>query len=355
MDRAGQETLIMNLYRHIDRNKFQFDFLCTTNKIGDYDDEIKKLRGIIYYLPQSKITIPHLHNLGIISNYRNFFKKHPEYRIVHFHNYHAFSVLIQVLGAKLGGVKSIIVHSHNTSAPNSKVHKIVKPILKLFNIYRLACSKPAGKWMYGNSKFKVLNNGINTSSYLFNDNNRLKIRKELGIDSDTKLICHIGRFNYQKNHKYILDIFSELLCEDSNFQLILIGKGELELEIEQYAETLGIKDKILFAGIREDIPDILSGSDVFLFPSIFEGLGIVMIEAQANGIPIVCSSVIPEEAILCNNIKSLSLLDSLSSWVQAIRSQAYEKHDTNNQVMIYNAGYDILDSTSLLSHIYNNV
>lgn len=356
MDRAGQETLIMNLYRNIDRSRFQFDFLCTVEKKGEYDDEIRSLGGKIHYLPESSIKIPHLHNIGTILNYKSFFNCHPEYQTVHFHNYHAYSVLIQVIGSKLGKVKNIIVHSHNNNAPNPRIHNIAKPLLKPFKITRLACSVSAGKWMYGDSSFEVLKNGIESEKYIYSSEQRSDIRKELKITENEKLICHIGRFNYQKNHKFLLNVFKELLSIDDNYKLLLIGKGELENEIKDLSKSLGLSEKVIFAGSRSDIPKILSASDVLFFPSIFEGLGIVMIEAQANSLPIVCSDVIPSEAILCNDVKRLSLKNnSLKDWANAVINEANSDRKLNGLALVRHSGFDILNSAKKIMSIYLNV
>ena len=355
MNRAGQETLIMNLYRNINRNEFQFDFLCTLSGKGDYDDEIETLGGKIYYLPKSSIPIPHLYNLGTIWNYKAFFKSHSEYAIVHFHNYHAYSVLIQILGAKLGGVERIFVHSHNTYAPNPHIHKFVKPLLKLFTCNRLACSVPGGYWMFGNSDFVVINNGIDITQFQFDLNDRERIRKEFNVCDSEKLICHIGLFNYQKNHDFILKIFSGLQQYETNYRLLLVGTGELEEHIIQLTKTLGLSDKVIFAGIRSDVSKLLSACDVFFFPSLFEGLGIVLIEAQANGLPIVCSDAIPQEAIVCENVIKLNFAVSENIWQKALIAQTKQEHNVNNYMFVKEANFDISSSAKQLEMLYRNV
>ena len=352
MDRAGQETFIMNLYRHIDKTQIQFDFLCTSPQKGDFDEEIRSLGGKIYCLPENIIKIPHLHNLGIILCYKNFFTQHPEYQIIHFHNYHAFSVLVQLIGAKLGKVQHIIVHSHNTFAPNPNIHKIIKPLLNIFNIKRFACSAPAGKWMFGNTDYQILNNGIEIENYIFNKDDRKKFREEIGVDESVKLICHIGRFNYQKNHKFLIDIYKDICSFDKDIRLLLIGRGELEEEIRKYAHALGILDQIIFCGIRADIPAILSGCDLFILPSLFEGLGIVLIEAQTNGIPVICSDTIPSEAILCNNVEQLSLNDDKSLWIKTITKQINIERKIDNYQLVEKGGYSINDTANQLTNIY---
>lgn len=352
MDRAGQETLIMNLYRNINRDKIQFDFLCTNNKKGDYDSEIASLGGNIYYLNYNKLKNPILKHLNWIINYKKFFMTHPTYQIVHFHNYHAFDVLLQVLGAKLGKVKSVIVHSHNTNARHPILHKISRRILKIFNIKRLACSTDAGRWMYGRTKFQVIKNGIQVKDFIFNTVDREKIRESLNIKKDEILIIHIGRFNYQKNHIFILKIFNELIKKNSKFKLLLVGKGELEPDIRNLVNIYNINENVLFIGTRNDIPQLLSASDCFFFPSLFEGLGVVAIEAQTNGIPVVFSDSIPKEAIICENIRRLSLNAPIEDWINALKDQSTKGHLENNYLKINQNGYNIKESASQLSNLY---
>ena len=260
------------------------------------------------------------------------------------------------MGAKFGKVNDIIVHSHNNNAPNPKFHNIIRPILKYFKLTRLACSLSAGKWMFGNSSFKVIKNGIESDKYIFNSAHRLDKRNEFKISEKDKLICHIGRFNYQKNHKFILSVFKEVLSIDDNYKLLLIGKGELENEIRELSSSLGLCDKVIFAGTRDDIPKILSASDVFFFPSLFEGLGIVMIEAQANNLPIVCSDVIPNEAILSNDVSQLSLTEnSVTDWANALIKQANTKRNSNGLLLVRQSGFDIFNSIKEITSLYKNV
>lgn len=355
MDRAGQETLIMNLYRNVDREEIQFDFLCYSNKKGDFDDEIRELGGHIHYLPAPKIKIPHLHNLGTIINLREFFKTHKEYQIVHFHNYHAFSVLIQLIGAKWGDVKNIIVHSHNTNAPNPLIHKLSRPILNLFKFHKFACSNDAGLWMFGHgSKYTVIKNGIDVNAFIFNKDDRVRIREELGL-LEKNIILHIGRFNYQKNHKFIIEVFEKILTEQPNTHLLLVGQGELRREIETLVESKRLNHNVTFLGMRSDVPALLSASDLFLFPSLFEGLGIALIEAQASGIRILTTSNLPQETVYCNNAIQLPTNNNTEIWANKALEllQKYERKNMLEKVVA--AGYDIKEVSNNLSEFYTSL
>lgn len=355
MDRAGQETLIMNLYRDVNKNQIQFDFLCTDPKKGDFDDEINSLGGRIFHLTRTNMKIPHLRTLEYVYKYKDFFSNHPEYQIVHFHNYHAYSALIQIIGAKLGNVRDIIVHSHNTSAPHSKIHKIFRPVLNLYNIQRFACSNEAGKWMYGNKKFTVIKNGIDFSQFKYNEKDRKRVREQLMIDEFENVVCHIGRFNYQKNHKRLITIFKEILILQPKSTLLLVGQGELRNEIMSEINRLELSNKIRFLGSRNDIPAILSASDVFLFPSLFEGLSVVLIEAQANGIPIVCSDINTDEGLFTNNICKLPLKLDDKFWASKVLEYSKLGHSINNEGLDNTSGFNIKSSTKNLTTLYLNL
>lgn len=359
MDRAGQETFIMNVYRHIDRQKIQFDFLCSDSTAGDYDNEIRSLGGQILYLHQSKINIPYVTYLGVIRSYMRFFREHPEYKIAHFHNYHAFGVLLQVLGAKLGRVKHIFVHSHNTNAPHPTLHKISKQLLKLFDIKRVACSEPAGQWMFGSkcNDFIVLKNAIEPSLFVFNAKDRERIKDELCLQ-DKKIILHIGRFNYQKNHMFLLRLYEQIHKKCPNTRLLLVGRGELEEQVRKWVHDKNLDDAVSFLGIREDIPALLSASDLFVFPSLFEGLSVVLVEAQANGIDILATPNLAKETIYAKNVYQIPL-NSIDSWKNKSVELLSREHIRSDMTsLVKDAGFDInllaIDLTQIyLDTIYN--
>lgn len=342
MDRAGQETLIMNLYRNINRDKIQFDFLCTLAKKGDFDDEIFSLGGRIYHLPANKyLKFKHFSNLETIFRLAQFLKMHTEFKTVHFHNYHAFSTLVEILGAKIAKIPNIIVHSHNTSAPNGKIHKLVRPVLNLFKFKRLACSYDAGIWMYGHKKtFEVLKNGIHVEDFIFSQEIRNKLRKELGLE-DKKIILHIGRFNYQKNHRFLIDVFSIIHKIEPSSHLLLVGRGELENKIKELVNRYDLSDSISFLGIRDDIPALFNAADLFLFPSIFEGLSVVLVEAQANGINILTTTNLAKETIYADNVFQLDTKINKQIWAEkAIEILNKEEHIPNIK-QATNSGFDI--------------
>lgn len=351
MDRAGQETLIMNLYRNIDRTKIQFDFLCTNPDKGDYDDEIVSLGGIIHILPTQKKAIKYFDYIRSVFSTANYLRQ-LNYNTIHLHNYHAFSSLIWVSAAKLAGIENIILHCHNTCAPRPSLHKICRPLLNLFSFNRFACSRDASRWMYGNKESKIILNGIEPKKFEFNLEQRNILRRELGLKDSTTAILHIGRFNYQKNHIYLLDIFKAFHNFHPDSKLLLIGKGELETDIKGHISSLDLNDGVELLGIRNDIPSILNACDLFLFPSLFEGLSVVLVEAQASGIPILTTKNLAAETIFSNNVKQLELSQGIGDWANAIESTIKLGRNISTFKTIGDSGFDIKMVTEDLQNFY---
>lgn len=355
MNRAGLETFIMNLFREIDRTRILFDFLVSLDQKGDFDDEIYKLGGTIYKLGTSRRPLRHLESLFKSYRLYRFLKSHKEYQIVHFHNCHAYSSFLQVFPAKLAGVKDIIVHSHNNYAPHPQVNKIFIPVLNSFSIHRFACSNLAAEWLFGkkSSQCRIVKNGIDPLRFQFHEDDRQRIRKELSLEN-VPVIIHVGRFNYQKNHKFLLNIFSEVLHSKPNAQLLLIGCGELEHDIIKQIEELKLNDNVKLLGVREDIPALLSASDLFLFPSLFEGLGVVLVEAQANGIPILTINTIAKEAIFSSNLHTFDLSCSSKQWAD-IAVSLLESKRVDGYSLTTAAGFNMKTVAEDMTIFYNSL
>ncbi|MCD4827130.1 MAG: glycosyltransferase family 1 protein [Acholeplasmataceae bacterium] len=334
MHRGGQETLIMNLFRQIDRKKVQFDFIVHTTKKMDYDDEILNLGGIIHRVCRKKISF--IKNLLQI---RNIVKKN-RYIIVHRHGDNSFFISVDLFAAKIGGAKELISHSHNTSTKAKFLHKLFRKFNNKISNHKFACGNDAGQWMYRNNNFTIIKNGIDLKFFEYKLKYREEIRSELDIESNRFVICHVGRFNEQKNHIFIIDIFAELLKTLPKAILLLIGDGELRNQIERKIKHLGIEKNIYLLGKRNDINKILMGSDLFLFPSLFEGLPVSLIEAQASGITIVMSSVITDEVIISRNVEKISLSQDNLFWVKQIVNYSTLKRkgiEFNNHLKEYDS------------------
>lgn len=314
MDMGGQETFIMNIYREIDRKKVQFDFVVHSNNRGYYEDEIKKLGGKIYRIePMGKNIIKHCKDLYKI------LKKNPKY-IVHRHTCSSI-VWIDLLVAKMAKIEERIVHCHAThTTSHGMLNTIFKVMINSLATVKLACSKKAGIFLYGKKQnFEVVYNAIDTKKFLFNNNIRNKIREEYKINYDELILGHIGRFDKSKNHKFLIEVFEKVVNVKKDAQLWLIGDGELKEELEKMIVEKGLKDNVKFLGIKSNCNEYLMAMDIFVFPSIYEGLGIALIEAQCTGISCIVSENIVEEAIVTKNVIRLNLSDE-SAWAEKILS-----------------------------------
>lgn len=345
---GGLETMLMNYYRNIDRSKVQFDFLTHRDFEADYDAEIKSLGGKIYHLPNlNPFSSSYLNQLN------QFFKEHAEYKIVHSHLDCMAGIPLKY--AKKNGVPVRIAHSHNSNQV-----KDVKYMLKMmykhniskYATHLFACSQDAGKWMFGNKKFSVLNNAIDAEKYVYNKDVRIKMRESFGIKQDEFVVGHIGRFNAQKNHSFLIDIFSEFVKINQNSKLILVGEGELQDTIRSKVNNLGLSDKVIFAGLRDDVPQVLQAMDVFVLPSLFEGLGIVNIEAQAAGLHCLISDKVPIE---CKKTKDLVVQLSLEAgakyWAENILEYK-NAHRINAFEEIKKSEFDIKENADKLCEFY---
>lgn len=313
MHRAGLETMLMNYYRNINRSEIQFDFLTHRPYQSDYDDEIVELGGRVYYAPR---LYPQNYP-AYFKWMKEFFTEHPEYKIVHSH-IDSMSYL-PLLAAKKAGVPVRIAHSHNT-AIDLDFKYVLKQIFRL-NInsvcnYRLSCGQEAGKFLFKNEPFDVIPNAIEASRFAYQAEVREKKRIELGITSD-HVVGHVGRLSYQKNHKYLIQIFNKVLKKDGSALLLIVGVGEKENEIKEQVKQLGIEDRVRFLGNRSDTNELYQAMDVFVLPSLFEGIPVVGIEAQYADLPCLFSNKVPSEVCFSNKSQFISLSDA-SLWVEAI-------------------------------------
>lgn len=348
MDRAGAETLIMNIYKSIDRTRVQFDFILHCNYKSHYEDEIVAMGGRVFKLPPYRI----INEYSFRKAYREFFKAHPEYKIIHAHIYNTASIFLDE--ANKCGLHTI-AHSHNTSngkGPKAWFRNYLHRNLYKIAEYRFACSEQAGKWLYKNkADFTVVRNGIDTEKFSFSEEKREIGRKALGISPEKTIVGHVGRFEVAKNHDRLIDIFSNYHKSNPDSVLVLVGSGSLENEIKTKVATLGLQDCVIFTGVRQDIDNLLCAMDVFLFPSLYEGLPVTLVEAQCTGIPCVVSDIITDEVDIAGLMKKVSLSDDNNSWTHAIEdAQKIERKDCSD--IIRKAGYEIKDIANWLQNFY---
>ncbi len=353
MDLGGAETLIMNIYRNIDRSKLQFDFLLHSNTESAYDNEIRSLGGKIYRIPR----FLGYNKFSYDKTLKAFLLDHPEYTILHDHLMDSATETFRV--AKSLG-KTTISHSHiaqNDLSLSNIIRSFFRRNICKYTDYRFACSEEAGKWLYkGKGSFTVVRNGIETSKFRFSEENRIKTRKELGINEDEFAIAHIGRLVEQKNHKRLVSIFNEITALNSASKLILIGEGPLRGEIEKEVEKLNLKDKVMFLGARKDVNELLSGFDVFMLPSLFEGLPVTLVEAEASGLPCVFSDCLSEEVRLIKSLIHPVSLDAPNKvWAEKVLGVKPLEKREEASLLVEKAGFDIHDTAKKLEKFYLDV
>ena len=356
MDIGGTETMLMNLYRQV-YNAIQFDFISYYEKDAYYDNEIKELGGkVIKTDSPSKV--------GQLKALINLYKimKQGKYDVVHAHT--LFNCGTVMLSAKLAGAKVRISHSHtNLDKSNNIIKKVYFSIMrmgiKIFSTDFVACSDSAGKYLFGkdiinNNKYKFLPNYIDYNKFLQCEDCN-SIRETLYIKKDDIVVGHVGRFVDSKNHKFLIDIINNMVKKNEKVKAILVGDGPLRKDIEKKVKDLGIDKNIYFLGLRNDIDVILNNCDLFIFPSIYEGLGLVMLEAQACGIPCIVSEAIQSEADLgIGLLNRLELKDSCDEWSnKAFKLVGKKQKDKANiKNSFKNKGYELNQIVSSLLDIY---
>ncbi|NHC43072.1 glycosyltransferase family 1 protein [Bacillus sp. MM2020_1] len=354
MNRGGAETLLMNLYRNIDRSKVQFDFL--TCKKGVFDSEIQELGGMVYRIPY----ISQVGHFDYIKELKKFFHLNNQYQIVHSHLDKMSGLVLRE--AKKAGIPTRISHSHNTRSEGGIVARFYKSLIGNLitpnSTHLIACSNAAAKWLF-KEKYRqttIVKNGIEIDQFKFSSQIRNHVRNKLKLDNSKFILGHVGRFNHQKNHTYLLDIFSEVNKEIPNSFLILVGDGELRPEIETKIRDLKLEDKVQLLGIRSDIPDLLQAFDLFIFPSLHEGLPVSLIEAQGAGLPCVISDQISNEVDLGVNLIDFASLSSTSSWVKKIKmiqSFQFKRHEVSEQTL--KNGFDIRKTANYIEDYYYSI
>lgn len=315
---GGAEAFVMNIYRAIDRNKVQFDFIKHTEEQGVFEEEIIRLGGRIYVCPRYTVK----NHFEYCSWWKRFFVNYPEYKIVHAHVRSTAAIYLGI--AKKNGCIAI-AHSHSTS--NGKgIPAVVKNCLQ-FPIryiadYMLACSDEAGKWLFGKkainqNKYWLIPNVIDCQRFSYSSDHRRAVRRTLNL-TDVIVIGHVGRFTEAKNHSFLLEVFAEICNSRKDVRLLLVGDGMLKREIELKSKLLGVADKIIMVGEKVNTEDYYQAMDLFVFPSLWEGLGIAVVEAQASGLPVVISERIPQSVITEENVEVLSLNEGASIWAKKI-------------------------------------
>lgn len=348
MNRGGIETFIMNLYRTVDRSKIQFDFAVHGNKNGDFEDEILAMCGRFYNFPHMRKN-PAAYNKA----WREFWRTHKsEYSAFHVHT-NSLANIIALKQAAKAGIPVRIVHSHSSFANKGKLQKL-NDILHAHNQKRLskyatnlfACSDKAAEWLFGGMtcdglSVKLFNNAINLSEYAVNDADRQRLRAEFGFTENNKVIGHVGNFRPVKNYSFLVDIIAEAHKLDPSVKGLLVGKGPLFEEIKASVKAKGLEGDIVFAGLRSDVNKLLSAMDVFVMPSLYEGLPVSLVEAQANGVPLIVSDTVTRNVEFNPNMEYFPLDAGGEAWAKKALDLVNRVGRYNSQEKVAAAGFDI--------------
>lgn len=350
LEAGGSQSMVMSLYRKINRKEMQFDFVIDNQNDNFYKEEIENMGGKIYFLPKFN----GINYLYIKSAWNDFFERHKEYKILHSHVRSYACIYLPI--AKKHNIVTII-HSHNTSNGKGLI-SVYKNLLQFPLRYQadflFACSEKAGKWLYGKNiigkkNFYILNNAIEIEKFHFDSKVRDNMRNALGI-KDKMVFIHVGRFVKQKNHEFLLDIFYDIQTVIPNSYLLLVGNGNLEENIKSKVNILGLKDKVEFMGVRTDVNKLLMAADIMLFPSINEGLPLIIIEAQAASISCFIADTITREVAISNLVHYIPINKGTGCWINEIEKLDLKREDVTEKII--SAGYDISMSSKWLENFY---
>lgn len=351
---GGVEAVIMNYYEHIDRTKVQFDFIVHNDNKIDITQKVEAMGGKVY-----KVTPYYKNPIAFMWDIYKVIKRH-HYRIVH-SNMNTLSAF-SLFAAWAAGAPVRILHNHSTSSPGETKRNIMKfmlrPFARLFANHYLACSRLAGEWMYGrkmmdSGKVTIVNNAIDLKKYAFNPQKRNLLRKELGL-ADEFVIGHVGRFMFQKNHEFLIDVFAEAYKKNPHMALLLVGDGPLRPAMEEKVRKLGLTDHVKFLGLRNNVQDFYHVMDILVLPSHYEGLPVVGVEAQANGLPCLFSTKVTKETRLTHSAQFFDLSTGASKWAERIVSM---KHERNEEVgeELRQAGFEINKEARNLMNFYTKL
>lgn len=353
MNRGGAETMVMNYYRNIDRTKVQFDFMVHREERGAYDDEIEALGGHIYrMMPLHPFTFGKYQQ-----QIKDFFDKHPDYKIIHGHC--SESGYFVYKEASKRGVPVIIAHAHSTKALFDLkwfFRTYFKHAMRKYTTQIFTCGEESAIWLAGKKLGKkaiLQRNAIDTQRYLYDSSQALLKRTSLQIPADTLVIGHVGSFWKIKNQTFLVDIFQKILQKHPQSRLVLVGEGELKNDVIQKVQQLNLQNEVLFLGSRSDVPDLLKAFDVFVFPSLGEGLSVAMLEAQCAGLPCVVSDTIPKEVEMTDLITYLSLNEQPDVWAETIlQSYQQKRNRTAYPAILTEVGYDIQKNAEWIQNYY---
>lgn len=348
---GGIETFLINYYRNIDKSKIQFDFINIYSNNLCFQDEIEQSGGKVY-----KVANYYKHPFKYITEVKKIIKEN-DYQVIHC-NMNSAVMLYPLIAAKMAKAKMIISHSHNASSDKGIIKKILHNINKHFipcfaNMY-FACSNKAGDWFFSkkvmnSGRYQVINNGIDINKFSYNENIRKNKRKELNISEDTIIIGHVGRFSIQKNHKYLIKVFNEIYKRNNKTVLLLIGVGPLMEKIKEQVKELNLNKAVIFLNKRTDLDELYQAMDLFVLPSLYEGLPLAGVEAQTSGLKCVFSDNITEEVKILDTTIFVDLKENPEEWAKKILDLI---SSNNERKKIETNSFDIKNNAKILEEIY---
>jgi len=363
MNHGGIESLLINIYRNIDRKRVQFDFLTFKETRGHFDDEIESLGGKMYYF--KRVNIKRILTGVVDRELYNFFLKHQEYKIIHSHM--AWSGII-LRNANRAKIPVRIAHAHSAylrvpfgkTAFKNMAKNFIKPSINKYATHRFACSQMAAYWLFGKKTTGEGNvdlwpNAIDYGKFnKCNAESRKKIRSEIGITDQTFVLIHVGRLSLPKNHLFLIDVFDALASKIPDSKLLLVGADDMNGQCQKYASKKRSAENIIFLGVRSDIAELLQAGDMFVFPSFYEGFPVSVLEAQAAGLPCLLSDTVTNEVCLTDNIVQLPINNGADIWVNKIL-EFKDRTRIDNHDIFLKKGYDICSLCHKLTKFYENV
>lgn len=350
MRAAGIENFIMNLYRHINRDIVQFDFIVHSKEEALYDKEIEALGGKIY-----RFTYKDDKNfIKYVKDLNHFFKEHKEYKIIHGNMQSMMPVYLWI--AKKNGVPVCIGHSHNSDYEKTKkgfILHILSRFTKYISNVNFACSQEAAKYLFGKRNYEFIPNAIDVEKFQYNEDIRKQVREELDLPQDSIVIGHVGRFDLQKNHTRLIDIFYEVSKKEPKAVLCLLGEGKLEEQIKEKVQELNLQEKVKFLGVRKDTNRLYCAMDLFVLPSLYEGLPVVGIEAQTEGLSCLLSDSISKETNITGQVEYLPLDETNEVWAEKILQMSKKKVDRKQAYQIVKkTRFNIKENANYMQNLY---
>lgn len=344
---GGLAGVVMNYYRNINKGSLQIDIASTNEAPTELTDELINYKSHYFCLGKRTHVLSYFYRLNKLCK---------GYDVIHV-NGNSATTVIELLAAKLAGVKKRINHNHTSIPDHKTTSDILYPLFKRFVTDRVACSDLAGDWLYGKGNFLILRNAVDVEKYRFDADKRALFRKEFGISDDCTVIGHLGKIYKPKNHPYLVKIFNEYHKLNPNSKLFLVGDGVMRLEVEALVDELNLRDHVIFAGLRTDVPDMLQVMDYFVFPSIWEGMPLSVLEALSSGLTCVISDHITKDVMIGPHISSLSIEEQPGVWAKHIYGHTLpdrrESCDESAK-LITEAGYNIKVEAKELLKLYNS-